>query len=220
MTKTLLKEDSRAKVKLLLVDDHSVVRMGIRQALADEFSCLECANAAEARIKLREHNPGISVVDLSLPDEDGLSLIQALHQQAGPPLGIVVFSRHRDAGIIYRALELGASAYINKRSSIRELRKGLHAVSHHEHYLCPTSRQALDEVGSLPTPIRIDQLTQREMALIRAISEGLCANGLAKRFNISTNTVGNHRRNIMKKLGVTRLSELYRLAMELELPHN
>jgi len=220
MTDSLKGKKTRPKTLVLLVDDHSVVRMGIRQALQEEFSWLECGNAAEARIALREHRPSLSVLDLSLPDEDGLSLIQELHQQADGALGIVAFSRHSDGGIIRRALELGACAYVNKRANLEELRKALHAVSNGERYLCPKSQKALNGIERQPAPIRLDQLTQREIALLRAMSEGLCAKELAKQFKISTNTVGNHRRNIMRKLGITSLAALSRLAMRLELPHD
>ncbi|MDQ2070076.1 response regulator [Natronospira bacteriovora] len=210
------------KPLVMLVDDHSVVRMGVRQALEHDFRVLECANAAEADMALCRQNPDLAVVDLSLPDRDGLSLISEWQQRKGHLPGIVAFSRHSDAGIIARALELGARAYINKRASLEALRTGLHAVQRGERFLDPDSERRLQQSrddGAL-TPLTLDRLTTRELEILGAMAEGLCANGLARRFNISTNTVGNHRRNMMRKLGVSSLTELSRLATRLELPHS
>ncbi len=201
-----------SKSLLILVDDHSVVRAGVEQALEEEFRILSCGNAGDARKMLKQHSPDLLIVDLSLPDGDGLTLIGDIKKELDQPPAIVAFSRHGDPGTIQRALALGASAYINKRSSLATLRDGIHHVLGGQAYLDETSQRTLKEAATRENTLNLEALTRREIEIFQAMGDGLCANGLAKRFQISTNTVGNHRRNILKKINAKTLTELYYLA--------
>lgn len=211
-------DSTTSRPKVLLVDDHSVVRLGIRQALSSHYQVWECERADQARKTADEFRPDLAVIDLSLPDEDGLALVSDLSRQFGGNLRIVAFSRHSDPGIIRLAFDKGASAYVTKQAKIDELMRAMCAVQAGERYLDGNAEKAV-RLGQGPLPaLTLDELTPREMELFRAMSEGLCANGLARRFGISTNTVGNHRRNIMRKLNLSSLAELMRLAAWLNRP--
>jgi DNA-binding NarL/FixJ family response regulator len=202
-------------VKALVVDDHAVVRAGLRRLLAAAPAVSGIIEAATGRAVLpllREHRPGLVLLDLNLPDIGGLELLRRLLAEEPAPR-VIVFTMHADPLFAARALHAGAAGYVSKTADPAELLEAVARVARGGRYVEGEIAQALaTRNGSDP----MDELTPRELEILRLLREGGDLAGIAQAVGVSYKTVANTCLRIKAKLGVARTAELLRLASRLD----
>lgn len=211
-------ESSPAPARLLVVDDHPIVRLGIRQMIgaAPRLSISGEAESAAAAIEMVKGTRfDLAIVDLSLQDGNGLELIRALHA-ASPDLPVLVLSMHDEALFAERALRAGARGYIMKQEAIGGLIHAIEEVLAGRRYVSARLSQSLLErlAGDAPPPEsgRLGQLTDRELEVFELIGRGLNTAAIADRLEVSVKTIETYRSNIKAKLGLRDASDLIRYA--------
>ena len=215
-----------SKQTVLLVDDHPIVRSGCKAALAqrsDLVVCGEATSGIEAIEKARLLKPTIVVMDLNLPELNGIETTRRL-KALDRKIQVVILSVHTDEVYVYRALDAGASAYVVKEGTIRELVEAVEAVSTGNVYLSPiisrvVVRSYLQKAKRDPQAAK-QLLTTREEEILQLVTVGLSSKEIAQRLEASPRTIEAHRRNIMKKLDLHSTPELvaYALRNKLVLP--
>lgn len=208
--------------KVLVVDDHPIVREGIAQLLAQQPDLRICGDAVDtvtARRALRESMPDVALVDLSLGRESGLDLIPLLLEDA-PQLPILALSMHDEALYAKRALQVGARGYIMKHEGTDLLLQAIRTVLAGEVYVSPrvnaTFLRSLS-AGRLPHPTQrglLGELSNRELQIYRLIGHGLSTKEIANQLFLSAKTVESHRARIKQKLGLETMSSLVAHAAE------
>jgi DNA-binding NarL/FixJ family response regulator len=205
---------------LLLVDDHQMVRQGLRALLAREPDLRLVGEAAEGleAVRLAERlRPDVLVLDLMMPGLNGLDVTRQVARRV-PETRVVILSMHAHEAYVLEALLAGAAGYVLKESSSDELVKAIRAVTAGQHYLSPPlSDEALGayrrKIGSLP-PDPYHTLTAREREVLQLTTEGQSGAAIAERLFISPRTVETHRANLMRKLKVRNQKELIRYALQ------
>jgi two-component system uhpT operon response regulator UhpA len=196
--------------RILLIDDHAIVREGFRRLLeeADGFEVVaEAGTPTEALAAARRHSPDLALVDLSLGTESsGLVLLMQLHESF-PDMRCVVLSMHDDPGLVVRALERGAQGYFSKAVAAEELLGGLRRVLAGERVLSSD----LSPTSSAPPA---STLTARERETLRGLLSNLPPKVVAAALGISDKTLYRHRANLMEKLGARHPGELAHIARE------
>lgn len=206
-------------IRILLVDDHAVVREGYRRLLerrADLRIEAEAGSAEEALQRLREITPDLIILDLSLPNMGGIELTRRILQRH-PEARILAFSMHRDPLFASQAIRAGALGYVTKSSSPEVLIQAVYKIAGGEKVLspdiAPEMALALLQGGSNPA----QDLSPREFEILRLLLDGLGVEEIGNILNISPKTVQNGHYQIKAKLGVRTDIELARLAMKLKL---
>lgn len=206
-------------IRILLVDDHAVVREGYRRLLerrADLRVDAEAASAEEALQCLRENEPDLIILDLSLPGMGGIELTRRILQRR-PEACILAFSMHRDPLFAAQAIRAGALGYVTKSSSPDVLIQAVYKVARREKVLSPdiAPEMALTLLEGVSNPA--DELNPREFEILRLLLDGMGPEEIGSTLNISPKTVQNAHYQIKAKLGVRTDIELARLAMKLKL---
>ncbi len=202
-------------IRVLIADDHPVVRAGYQRLLehgGDIRVVADAGDGAAAYAACVEHQPDVAVVDLSMPG-GGMDLIQRLCQRHDDAR-VLVFSMHDGAMLVRRAFEAGARGYIPKSSAPERLEEGVRALHAGQRYLAPElpaellrARVPLDE-GE-----RLASLSAREFEVFRLLAQGHCAAACAQQLHLSAKTVSNHQSAIKEKLGVSTSAALVHLAI-------
>jgi DNA-binding NarL/FixJ family response regulator len=212
-------------IRILLIDDHALVRAGLRRIIEDEpgFSVVGEAGSAEEGVRLAmERRPDLTILDLSLPDQSGLELLPRL-RQALPRRPVLVVSMHRRTDDIVGAFQAGASGYVTKEAAADNLIAGIRDVLAGEAYIDPTVSQSVlsrllrGEGRQAPDAADKAGLTPREQEVMRLIAEGLSTKAIAGRLGVSSKTVDSHRANIMRKLALDTTVDIVRWAVRLGL---
>lgn len=204
---------------ILIVDDHPIFRMGMRELLNQEEDFSVCAvaeNIGQARKALREHQPDLAIIDISLSEENGLDLVKEI--AAGPcRLPVLVLSLHDESVWAERAIRAGARGYVMKKeasesviSAIRNILDGRIHVSSDMMARLLDKFQVNPEGSSAPT---VDSLTDRELEVFRLIGSGLATREIASRMNLGIKTIGTYRDRIKQKLCIKNAAELTRRAV-------
>lgn len=206
-------------IRILLVDDHAVVREGYRRLLerrADLRIEAEAASAEEALQRLREIVPDLIILDLSLPNMGGIELTRRILQRQ-PDARILAFSMHRDPLFAAQAMRAGALGYVTKSSGTDVLIQAVYKVARREKVLSPdiAPEMALSLLHGESNPA--EELSPREFEILRLLLDGLGVEEIGNILNISPKTVQNGHYQIKAKLGVKSDIELARLAMKLKL---
>jgi two-component system response regulator NreC len=219
-------------IKLMLVDDHDVVRTGLRSFLETQpgFEVIaEAKNGLQALEKAREAQPDIVLMDITMPEMDGMEATLQF-KQLYPDCQILVLTVHADKQYFMKMLSVGASGYITKHAAADELVAAIKAVAAGYVYLQPAlARWLLDDYQqlakgvTLPEPgeasekekdaIGLDILSQRERQVLELVSEGLNNHDVGKRLGLSPKTIARHRERIMKKLNMHSRTELVKFAI-------
>ncbi len=205
-------------VRILLVDDHPIVRQGLRTLLQAEagFAVVgEASNGLEALRLIERYKPDVLVVDLMMPGVTGLEVV---HQttQLSPQTRVIVLSMHSDEAYVLEASKSGAMGYVLKEANPTDLIQGVHEVIAGRRYLsAPLSERAIEvyfqrgqEAGEDP----YETLTTREREVLQLAAQGLTNHGIAAALSISSRTVEIHRANMMHKLGLRHQADLVRYA--------
>lgn len=207
-------------VKVLLADDHPIVRQGLRRLLeADpEFQIVgETGDGLETVQLTEQYRPDVLIVDLMMPGLNGLEVTRQVCQRL-PGVRVIVLSMHRDDAYVIQALRNGAAGYVIKDSGPGELAVAIHKVTHGQRYLSPTLTEKLIDVlisggEEACQGDAYDLLTDREREVLQLVAEGHTATEVARKLSISPRTVEVHRANLMHKLGLTNQKELIRYAI-------
>ena len=207
-------------IRVLIADDHAIVRAGLRTLLATEPSLElvgEATGGYEALQLASQTRPDILVLDLSMPDLDGIAVTKQLRPQQ-PNLRILILTIHEDEEYFFKMLQAGASGYVPKRAAPEELLTALRAAAAGEVYLYPSLAKLLvtDYLAEGPAARpgeAMDPLTEREQEVLAHLADGASNAEIAETLSISPKTVGRHRENIMRKLNLHSRTELVKYAI-------
>jgi two-component system, NarL family, response regulator LiaR len=201
-------------IRVMLVDDHTMVRRGLATFLK-VFNDLQLAGEAEsgaAAIQLcAEILPDVVLMDMAMPDMDGATATRAIRQQF-PQVRVIVLTSFKEGDMVKNALEAGAIGYLLKDVSADELARAIRAAHSGQATLSPQAAQALVEKTSQPPPPGLD-LTEREHEVLALMVEGLNNTQIAGRLTVSPSTVKSHVSNILSKLRVASRTEAVTLAL-------
>lgn len=207
------------KTRVLLVDDHAVVRRGLRLVLDSEPDLeviAEAGDGAEAVARALEGDIDLVIIDISMPRMTGLQAVRELHARRSD-LRILILSMHQNEQYLYEALKAGASGYVLKTVADRDLVEACRAAMRGEPFLYPGAMTPLirDYLQRAQTdqPVREELLTAREQEVVKLIAEGYSSRQIADALVISEKTVERHRANILEKLGMHDRVELTRYAI-------
>lgn len=209
---------SKPPARIFLVDDHPIVRSGLARLISqqpDLTVCGEAGTAAEARSLAISLNPDLGIIDLRLRSGDGLELIKCLKAEL-PGIRLLVLSQHSEQIYVERALRAGAMGYVVKDQPADELLQAIRLILSHQVYLSPgMAAQVLQGlVGGVSRPVEpgVQQLSDRELGVLRLLGEGRSTREIATLLNLSFKTIESHRENIKRKLGLRTAVELVHFA--------
>ena len=203
-------------IRVVLVDDHAIVRMGFRMLLQSEGSGIEVVGEAPDGESLLKQWPDwaadVIVMDLSMPGLGGLETLRRLRAKEGAP-PVLVLSAHEDTAHPRRALNAGAQGYLSKRSAPETLPEAIRAVASGKRYLDAQTAQnlALSQLDGAASPF--DALSEREFEVFVRLARGRSVNDIATQLSLSPSTVGTHLYNIKQKLAAGNQAELTLLAL-------
>jgi DNA-binding NarL/FixJ family response regulator len=204
-------------INVALIDDHKVVRSGFAQLLSLETDITiigQYSNSAEAWPNLLKDNVDVAVLDISMPDESGLSLLLRIREQR-PQFKAIILSIYDTAAFVQKAIDYGASGYLTKRCGPEELVQAVRTVSHGGIYLCSDALRALRQD---PVPIKeLASLTPREREIFSLLVAGMSVKAIAEQLDISHKTIHVHRANLLEKLNCETTVDLVHFALEHQL---
>lgn len=208
------------RIKIIIVDDHPLVRFGIRTILEKTADMIVVGEAADGNTALElceSKHPDVVIVDISLPGMDGLELIRRIAQMDVESRTLVVSGREHPSYVVQAILN-GASGYILKASTIEDVVPGIQATLRGERFLgkgidIPAVRRSLRKLDTNAAGL-LDKLSPREREVLKLLAEGYSGPQVAKMLNLSPRTIDTHRANMLKKLGFHRQTELVRFAVE------
>ena len=211
-----------SSLRILLADDHDLMRRGLRTMLEARPGweiCGEAHTGAEAVNKAKDLKPSVAILDISMPEMDGLEAARQIRKHS-PKTEILVLSMHYSDQLIRDILEAGIRGYVVKSDSDRDLVLAVEALANHKPFFTPHATELmLTNLSTSPSAIADgtetlkERLTAREREIIRLISEGNSSKQVATTLGISVKTADTHRANIMRKLQVHTVSELVRYAL-------
>ncbi len=203
--------------KVLLVDDHAVVREGYRRLLEDEPSIRvvgEAGNASDACERARALGPDVVVMDIALPGTSGIEATRRMLRDQ-PHLRVLIFSMYDDAVYARRALEAGALGYLSKASAPEALIQAIYAVSRGERYVSPDVATNIARSAAQPGRASIEALSPREFEVLRLLVQGETVRSISEKLGLSEKTIANHQSAIREKLGARNSAQLARLAAQI-----
>mgnify|MGYP000853323662 CR=1 FL=1 len=207
------------KIKVLLVDDHKIFLDGLEELLSKDgnFRIVgKASSGREALSLISTCNPDIVVMDISMPDINGIETTKIIAKNWAD-VKVIALSMHLDKGMISGVLQAGARGYILKECSIDEFIRGIKAVSDGQVYLTPkVAAIVLEDYLALKksnTQAAEHKLTSREVQVLKLLVKGEHTKAIASKLSISKSTVDTHRRNIMEKLNCSNIADLTRYAL-------
>jgi len=209
-------------VKILVADDHDIVRRGVKQLLTAQNGwtvVAQARNGREAVALAEEHKQDVVVMDISMPELNGLEATRRIHKQL-PKTQLVVLTLHFSDQLIHDIVDAGARGYTMKSDADRDLVAAVDAVSRGRAFFTPgatemvlTEFRGKEDLPSEPRPFR-GRLTAREREIVQLLAEGKSSKEVAVVLGISVKTAETHRANIMRKLSIHSVSELVRYAVK------
>jgi two-component system invasion response regulator UvrY len=201
-------------LKILIVDDHPIVRAGLQRLLAAErtVDVREATTGSEALSLFKEDRPDLVILDLNLPGVGGLEVIRRLRAEAAA-VRILVLSVHDDPIYVMRALQAGASGYVSKLAPPDLSQQAVKRVSVGEHYIEQSMAQELAMLTIRPPAHPLTDLSRRDLEILRLLGHGCSLPKIAETIGVSYKTVANNCSHIKAKLGVARTADLIRIAI-------
>jgi len=205
-------------IKVLLADDHSIVRAGLRRIVeesGDMQVVSEADDGREAIQRVKETDPDVAVIDISMPGLDGLEVISQL-QTLRPELPILVLTMHEEGQYVVRAIQAGAMGYLTKQSAPEQLVTAIRKIHEGQRYITEEAAESLalrvakGSDGKSP----LDSLSIRELQVLRRLAMGQTNREIASAYHISIKTVDTYRARLLKKLELRNNAELSRFAMQ------
>jgi RNA polymerase sigma factor (sigma-70 family) len=209
-------------LRVVIADDHTVVRQGIRSVLEEVEGLVVVAEAGdgqEALDRVAELSPDVVVLDVSMPVKSGLDVTRELREDGGRDVRILILSMHEDPEYILQAVRAGADGYVLKDAAPAELRDAVQAVHEGREYFTARVTHQLSvglrrEIEAEQLRTRLESLTNREREVMLLVAEGLTNREIGERLEISPRTVETHRERVMSKLRVRSVAELTRFVVE------
>ena len=203
-------------IRVMIADDHAVVRAGLRVLIAADTSLSlvgEASGGVEAIELTRQLQPDVLVLDLSMPDLDGISITRRIKQEFSN-IHVLILIVHEDEALVKEAIRCGASGYIIKNAAESELISAIKIIMRGDMYVDPSVlRSLLNETPKLSNQAsELEPLTPREIEVLRLIVQGYTNRQIANELQISVRTVEGHRANLSEKLGLHSRVELVRYA--------
>ena len=212
--------DFEDRKKIVLVDDHPVLRKGLARLIDSKEGfvvCGEASSAPDAMEVIREQKPHLAIVDIGLPGASGIDLTKSIRAEF-PDVPVLILSMHDDPLYATRALRAGATGYIVKQDAIDNIATALQETLDGRRYLSPGIAEQLqtNDVGDQPRSSHdlIDQLTDRELEIFHLIGKGNDVREIAEALKVSPKTVETHRTNIKEKLKLKNARQVARVALQ------
>ena len=205
-------------IKVLLADDHHVVREGFRRIVEDAGDMKVVAEAADGREaieQVKKTSPDVAVIDISMPGMDGLEVISQL-RYSHPELPILILTMHEEEQYVVRAISAGAMGYVTKRVAPEQLVEAIHKVHAGRRYLTESAAEmlALRMTRGAGGTSPLDSLSDREIQVLRRLALGHTNREIAEAYNISIKTVDTYRLRLLQKLNLRNNAELTRFAIQ------
>jgi DNA-binding NarL/FixJ family response regulator len=208
------------KIRILVVDDHTIVRDGICAllALAGDIEVVgEATNGSEAVARVRELNPDVVLMDIAMPKMGGLEATRRIIKEF-PKTKVLVLTQYDDKEYFFPVIESGALGFISKAAASSELTAGIRSVYRGDSYLSPSVAKLLVEnyqhaTGKIPNQDPYSQLTEREREVFKLLAEGHSTQEIADMLVITAKTAEGHKTNLMAKLGVHNRVDLVKYAI-------
>ncbi len=202
-------------IKILIADDHAVVRSGLKQIVAmsaDVMVVGEAASGAEALSKLRSNEADLLMLDITMPGISGVDLIRRVRGEY-PDMPILILSIHNEAQVVSRALRAGATGYLTKDSDPEVLLSAIRKLAAGGRFIDPKLVDAVvfERHADNASPHEI--LSDREFEVLRLLASGRSVNDIADAFSLSAKTISTHKRRLMQKLGLSNNAELIRYSI-------
>ena len=202
-------------IRVLVADDHRLVRRGIKEILAvtgDIVVIGDCASASEIEVALRQALPDVLILDMAMPGLSGVELIRHL-VKIFPTLRILVLSMHNESQFVARALRQGARGYVTKDAHTETLLQAVRKVAQDEKFIDPALVNAMVFEMSGAENAVDDKLTERELQVLRLVAAGKSLNVIAEALHLSPKTISSHKTRIMLKLDINNNADLLRYAL-------
>ena len=208
------------KIRVLLAEDHTIVREGLRSLLeaTGRVEVVGEADNGRSAVEIaRELRPDVAIVDVSMPELDGVEATRQI-KRAAPQVRVIVLTMHSAEVYMKEVFRAGASGYLVKKTAARDLLMAVEAVMRDEMYLSPAiSKVVIDRyvevAGEAPVREGYNALSDREREVLKLVAEGRTNKEVADRLNVAEKTVATHRANVMRKLELHNMSELVRYAI-------
>jgi DNA-binding NarL/FixJ family response regulator len=207
-------------VRILLADDHEIVRRGLKELLEEHVGwtvCAEAANGREAVELAVRTRPQVAVLDFSMPELNGLEATRRIRQEV-PEIEVLIFTMHESEELIREVLAAGARGYLLKSDATRQLIPAVESLSRHTPYFSGrVSAVVLDGYlkgrPAQPASLGAERLTSREREVVQLLAEGNSNKAIASRLDLSVKTVETHRASVMRKLELNSLADIVRFAV-------
>ncbi len=208
-----------SKIKILIADDHKILRQGIRSLLASQLDIEVIGETSDGPETLKETfrlKPDVVLMDIGMPNLNGFEATRQIKKKL-PEVKILILTMYRDDEYVLQALHSGASGYVLKDVAVEELVSAIRAVYNNQYYLCPSISRSVIE-ASLGKTERAEKepytlLTSREREILQLIAEGYTNKEVAAKLFISAKTVDAHRSHIMEKLDIHEVAQLVKYAI-------
>ena len=206
-------------IKVIIADDHPIVRQGLRQVIERETDLRVIDEAEEglaALDKIVTLKPDVAVLDVDMPQLDGLEILRVLRER-DLKVAVIILTVHNEEAFFNRALQLGAQGYLLKDSAITDIVHGIRAVASGRNYVSPLLTSYLFKQKQTATPANVsalEQLTPTERQVLKLIAEYKTNNQIADELSVSPLTIKTHRRNISLKLGLEGKHTLMKFALD------
>lgn len=194
-------------IKVMIADDHSLIREGLRQLLEFDGSIQvvgEAANGVECLDNLVKYDPEVLLLDINMPEKNGIDVLKKMKED-NSPVKVLILTVHNELEYLLNAVDIGVEGYIMKDSDSSELKKAIRAVRDGENYIQPSLIPALNNrlLNRDVDKDKVASLTNRELEVLVQVANGMFNKEIAMNLNISERTVKNHISNIFKKIDVS-----------------
>lgn len=203
-------------IRVLLADDHMLMREGLRALLAttiDIEAVGEARTGYEAEQQVLQLSPDVVLMDIAMPDLNGIEAARLIHAKC-PAVRIVMLSMHATSEYVYRAFEAGTSGYLLKECAVEEVVTAVRTVHAGRRYLSPALAKSAPDLGPRRMRGPVDSLSTRERQVLQLVVEGKTSSEIARMIDLSSKSVDTYRSRLMMKLGVRDVSSLVKFSLE------
>ncbi len=205
------------KIKVIIADDHAILRAGLKQVLAetDDIEVIAEAQTANEAIKFcRDSEANVLLLDISLPDRSGIEALKYIKKE-NPKIAVLMLSMHREDQYAVRALKAGASGYLCKQSASAELVNAIHTIARGKKYITSSVAEILaNQIGDNSEKAPHETLSDREFQTLTLIASGLSVGEIAKKLSLSVKTVSMYRTRLLEKMQLKHNAELTHYAIK------
>ncbi|MGC1241919.1 MAG: response regulator transcription factor [Chryseosolibacter sp.] len=203
-------------MRILIADDHAIVRMGLIELLREDFPALEvfqAENSQQTIDLLKKHTMNLILLDISMPGRNGIDILKHI-RDLGIKTPVLMLSMHPEEQYAIRALKAGASGFVNKQSATEELLVAIHKILSGKKYISVSVAEKLAESTDHGAKPAHELLSDREMQVLQKIASGKTVSQIAEEIFLSVNTISTYRTRLLEKLGLKNNAELTRYAMD------